>query len=397
MDTASASDAAPTADAGSSLPMVATASVQPGGAVTSQISAQTAVQVHHASPAQPSAGAQNANGTAAAKSATPSQSLSADANAAFSADGAFAVQKHNFVAAALHEVSSSVASVIQAPFNSATPALSKNPAPAALVAPSPSTTGAATGSQLASGGGSSAGSGGQSSSGHGGAQSGGSSPQDAFTNPVAAGAPAQSIGNAAAINASAMRADANAVQSAANASASAASGEKTSGGSELASELQNAASSASTPSAGAALPGAQVSQAHLLADNGSGSAEIRISVNNEILGPIELRATSDKDRIGAVIAAAKPETQELLNSELPTLHQALSERNLQVQQLTVSQSSFAGGMFGRGSYSPNPDAWQKQAAGNYWQPPTEAAATSTEDQPGAAVTLAGPGKLSVHV
>lgn len=124
---------------------------------------------------------------------------------------------------------------------------------------------------------------------------------------------------------------------------------------------------------------------------------MRISVNTEALGPIELRATSDKDRIGAVIAAAKPETQELLNSELPTLQQALSERNLQVQQLTVSQGSLAGGgMFGRGGYSQNPDAWQKQAATNYWRPATDAAPL-TQDLPGAVVSLATPGKLSVHV
>ncbi|HTX16225.1 MAG TPA: flagellar hook-length control protein FliK, partial [Candidatus Baltobacteraceae bacterium] len=128
----------------------------------------------------------------------------------------------------------------------------------------------------------------------------------------------------------------------------------------------------------------------------SGAAEMRISVNTETLGPIELRATSEKDRIGAVIAAAKPETQELLNSELPTLHQALSERNLQVQQLTVSQGSLAGGMSGRGGYSQSPDAWQKQAAGNYWQPPSEATVSSTEDLPAAVVSMAVPGKLSVH-
>jgi len=143
------------------------------------------------------------------------------------------------------------------------------------------------------------------------------------------------------------------------------------------------------------MPGTQVSQAHLVAD--SSSAEMRISVNSDTLGPIELRATSDKDRIGAVIAAAKPETQELLTTELPSLQQALSERNLQVQQLTVSQGSLAGGMFDRGAYSQNPEAWQKQAAaaGSYRQPSSESD-TQAESVPGAIVSMAVPGKLSVH-
>lgn len=124
---------------------------------------------------------------------------------------------------------------------------------------------------------------------------------------------------------------------------------------------------------------------------------MRISVNSDTLGPIELRATSDKDRIGAVIAAAKPETQELLNSELPSLHQALSEHNLQVQQLTVSHGSLDGGLFDRGAYSRNPDAWQKQAAaaGSYRQPSSDSE-PPVESLPAPVVSMAVPGKLSVH-
>jgi len=161
---------------------------------------------------------------------------------------------------------------------------------------------------------------------------------------------------------------------------------------DLAQSLQSAASSANS---NATQSGAEVSQAHLF--GGPGGTELRIQLNTEELGPIELRATSDKDRIGAVISAAKPETQELLSSELPTLHQALSERNLQVQQLTINNGgALTGGMSGRGSYSQNPEAWQRQVtANNYWQTATDTP-LQVEEVPSVAIAPSVPGKLSVH-
>lgn len=369
-----------------------------------QVSPQPAAQPHRASAAQPAAaapdGAENAAGSATAPQAP---SIPADGAATVSAGtasnaiSAFGQQKNSFVAATLHTLSSSIASVIQAPFTSTAPELSKNPPPAAPVAPSPSAAASAATSQPAFSGGSGTGSNAQSSSGRGNSQSGSSSPQDAFSShaPLDTPAPIQPANDPSAIGASAVKADAIAAQSnQVNASVPAASAEKSSASADLSGSLQTVASSANAPSNGAALPGAQVPQAHLF--EGAGGAEMRISLNTDTLGPIELQATSEKDRIGAVIAAAKPETQELLTNELPTLQQALSERNLQIQQLTISQGALAGGMSGRGGYSQSPDAWQRQAAANYWQPPTEAA-PSTEDLPGAIVSVAAvPGKLSVH-
>jgi flagellar hook-length control protein FliK len=318
----------------------------------------------------------------------------ADASVSSTATSPLAAQKHNFVTEALHAVSSSVASAVQSPFTAATE-LPKSAAAVTTIAPSASTVASPANAQTASGGGPGGAANGQSSSSRGNTQSGGSSSPDAFSVNTSGSTPApvQPANDAAAT--SAMKADAAAAQSSQpNSSISTTLGEKSSASSEPTSPLQNAASSDSATASDTALPGADISQAHLL--GASGAAEMRISVNTETLGPIELRATSEKDRIGAVIAAAKPETQELLNSELPTLHQALSERNLQVQQLTVSQGSLAGGMSGRGGYSQSPDAWQKQAAGNYWQPPSEATVSSTEDLPAAVVSMAVPGKLSVH-
>jgi len=360
--------------------------MQPGEPPSPQVSPQPAAAAVD--------GAENAAGPQA-----PSVPANGSVSSGTTSDAisALAQQKNNFVAATLHTVSSSIASAIQAPFTSAVPLLSKNAAPATPVAPSPSAAASAVTSQPASNGGPATGSNAQSSSSHANSQSGSSSSQDSFSGhaPSDASSPVQPANDASTIGPSTIRSDVIAAQSnQANASVPATSAEKSSASGELSGSLQAAASSASAPSNGAAWPGAQVSQAHLF--EGTGGAEMRISLNSDTLGPIELQATSEKDRIGAVIAAAKPETQELLTNELPTLQQALSERNLQVQQLTISQGALAGGMSGRGGYSQSPDAWQRQAAANYWRPPAEGA-PSTEDLPGAIVSVAAvPGKLSVH-
>jgi len=348
-----------------------------------QISAKPAAQAQRGPAAQSSVAAEN---VVSSQIAPEVPSTLEDASAISTATSPLAAQKHNFVTEALHAVSSSVASAVQSPFTAATE-LPKSAAAVTTIAPSASTVASPANAQTASGGGPGGGANGQSSSSRGNAQSGGSSSPDAFSVNTSGSTPAPVQ--------PANDADAAAAQSSQpNSSISTTLGGKSSASSEPTSSLQNAASSDSATASDTALPGADISQAHLLGT--SGAAEMRISVNTETLGPIELRATSEKDRIGAVIAAAKPETQELLNSELPTLHQALSERNLQVQQLTVSQGSLAGGMSGRGGYSQSPDAWQKQAAGNYWQPPSEATVSSTEDLPAAVVSMAVPGKLSVH-
>jgi flagellar hook-length control protein FliK len=148
------------------------------------------------------------------------------------------------------------------------------------------------------------------------------------------------------------------------------------------------------PASGGVPASGQVSQARLI-DNSRGE-EMRVSLDTDTLGPIELRAISDKDRIGAVITAVKPETQEFLNTDLPSLHQALSDRNLQVQQISVSQGSLAGGMSGRGAFSQTGNPWQEQAPLNYWRT-TEEGGPSGESSPSAMAAVAVPGRLSVHV
>jgi Flagellar hook-length control protein FliK len=367
------------------------APAQPSDASNPKIVANSPAQTNHGSAVQPGAAVENA--TQGTSPAPTLQIQPVPTDAASTTTSAVAEQKHDFVAATLHAVSSSIATAIQAPFTAATSELSKSAPPVAP--PPPIATSAAT-SQASSGSRSGAGSNGQSSSGHSDTQSGSSPSQDTFPNHAGGDAPPsiQSANDPSAT--AAVRSDVAAGQSnQVNAPISATPDGKAPASSDLAGSLQTAAaSSAGAISNAAALPGAQVSQAHLF--GGAGATQMRISLNTDALGPIELQATSDKDRIGAVIAAVKPETQELLISELPALHQALSERNLQIQQLTVNQGALAGGMAGRGGYSQSSDAWQKQAGANYWQSPTKAS-PSTDDLPGAVMSVvAMPGKLSVH-
>ncbi len=389
-----APDGAPATDTAQPPINFLAAPAQPSDALNPKIEANSAAQTNHVLAVQPGAAVEDTAQSTAAATALQTQPVPTDA--ASTSTTAFAAQKHDFVAATLHAVSSSIATAIQAPFTAAISELPKNAPPAPPVAPPPSIAASAATSQISSGGGSGAGSSGQSSSGHGSTQSDSSSSQDTFPNHAAADAPPsiQPANDPSAI--AAVRSDVAAAQSnQVNAPISATQDGKAPASADLASSLQTAAASSNEAiSDAAALPGAQVSQAHLFVS--AGTTQMRISVNTDALGPIELQATSDKDRIGAVIAAEKPETQELLINELPTLHQALSERNLQIQQLTVNQGALADGMSGRGGYSQSQDAWQKQAGAHYWQSPAEAA-PSTINLPGTVVSVpAVPGKLSVH-
>jgi Flagellar hook-length control protein FliK len=370
------------------------APAQPSDAPNPETVGNAATQTNRGSVSQSGTGTEDATQGTAVVPTPQAQSVPTDPVSASTT--AFAGQKHDFVAAILHGISSSMATAIQAPFTAATSELAKS-APAALrvASPPPNAASAAT-SQISSGSGSGAGSNSQSSFGRGNTQSGSSSSQGTVPNhtPADAPPPIQPANDLSATTAT--RPDVAAAQpNQVNVPISVTPDGKGPVSSDLASSLQTASAYPTAVSSAASLPGSQVSQAHLIAS--AGTTQMRISVNTDALGPIELQATSDKDRIGAVIAAVKPETQELLINELPTLHQALSERNLQIQQVTVNQGALADGMSGRGGYSQNPDAWQKQAAANYWHPAAEAG-PSAEDVPGTIVSVAAvPGRLSVHV
>jgi flagellar hook-length control protein FliK len=82
-----------------------------------------------------------------------------------------------------------------------------------------------------------------------------------------------------------------------------------------------------------------VSAAHIL--NQSGQTEIRIEMQADSLGGVELRAHIAGDQIGASIAVEHHDVQVALATDLPALHSALAEKNLRVETLTVSHGNFS--------------------------------------------------------
>lgn len=109
-------------------------------------------------------------------------------------------------------------------------------------------------------------------------------------------------------------------------------------------------------------------------------AEMRVQLETSQLGPVQLRASVAGSRIGATITVDRPETQWLLASKLGVLHQALNDRNLQVDRIDVVSGSGTntGGQTGTGTSNGGGRAWQ-QNSGHSWtgttpQMPTEATA-----------------------
>lgn len=82
-----------------------------------------------------------------------------------------------------------------------------------------------------------------------------------------------------------------------------------------------------------------VNSAHIV--DQAGQTEIRIEMQADSLGGVELRAHIAGDQIGASIAVEHHEMQQALATELPALHNALAEKNLRVETLSVTQGTFS--------------------------------------------------------
>jgi Holliday junction resolvase-like predicted endonuclease len=67
--------------------------------------------------------------------------------------------------------------------------------------------------------------------------------------------------------------------------------------------------------------------------------EIHVSLQSETLGLVELRARVHGENVAASIAVDKKATQQLLSDALPSLHQALSDRRLRLDQISIRQSA----------------------------------------------------------
>jgi flagellar hook-length control protein FliK len=127
---------------------------------------------------------------------------------------------------------------------------------------------------------------------------------------------------------------------------------------------------------------AVVSAAHMLQQ--PGQTEIRIEMQADSLGGVELRAHIAGDQIGASIAVEHHDAQMALTSDLPALHNALAEKNLRVETLTVSQGTFSSLSGGAGQDGGQRGFPQNPAKFAYLEQPQEppAAAESPADWTG---------------
>jgi flagellar hook-length control protein FliK len=71
----------------------------------------------------------------------------------------------------------------------------------------------------------------------------------------------------------------------------------------------------------------------------AGRSEMRIAMDTERLGPVELRAHMVGDQVGAAITVEKRDAHSMLAAELPALQQALSDKQLRVEQVTLLHAS----------------------------------------------------------
>jgi hypothetical protein len=77
-----------------------------------------------------------------------------------------------------------------------------------------------------------------------------------------------------------------------------------------------------------------------------GGAEMHISMDTDLLGSIDLRAVVHQGSLSATIGVQRADVQTLLVNELPALQHSLSEKNLQVGQISVLAGNIGSGANG---------------------------------------------------
>jgi len=116
---------------------------------------------------------------------------------------------------------------------------------------------------------------------------------------------------------------------------------------------------------------------------GRDQIEMKVAIRTDALGPLELHTVLKGDRLGAAINVQNPETHLLLASELPALHQALSNQNLRLDQVSILNNFTHGGHPGAQGGSGSRPGNSSYHSGPAWQP----GAPQGDLEPGAAPEL----------
>jgi flagellar hook-length control protein FliK len=99
------------------------------------------------------------------------------------------------------------------------------------------------------------------------------------------------------------------------------------------------------PSSPPSFPGMEAATSRLVNNaqlvQAAGHSEMRIAMDSDKLGAVELRARMIGDVVGAAITVEKREAHAILAVELPALQQALSDKQLRIEQVTLLHGSFS--------------------------------------------------------
>jgi Flagellar hook-length control protein FliK len=98
----------------------------------------------------------------------------------------------------------------------------------------------------------------------------------------------------------------------------------------------------------------------------AGHSEMRIAMDTDKLGAVELRARMVGDVVGAAITVEKRDTHAVLALELPALQQALSDKQLRIEQVTLLHGSLSSTMGDASASTKQDERSAAHAASRSW-------------------------------
>jgi hypothetical protein len=127
----------------------------------------------------------------------------------------------------------------------------------------------------------------------------------------------------------------------------------------------------------------------------AGRSEMRIAMDTERLGPVELRARMVGDQVGAAITVEKRDAHSILAVELPALQQALSDKQLRVEQVTLLHASLGSAAGDAGASQRQDQRSSAHASTSPWPWGSGGFAQTASNLPESGI-FDSKGRLSVH-
>lgn len=124
-------------------------------------------------------------------------------------------------------------------------------------------------------------------------------------------------------------------------------------------------------------------------------SEMRIAMQTDRLGAVELRAHVTGDGVGAAITVEKRDAHAALAAELPALQQALSEKHLRVDQLNLMQGALSSTAHDAGAQQQEQQR-TRQAPVAAFGPSERQVSTGSAGEPEHAAVFDSNGRLSVR-